>query len=128
MDVFTLITQFLPLHTAADGTSWPTAEEAMLHDAMPQLCDPQMLIAAREEFHLSRRQLAQLVGVSPTLLKYVEQGKRKFTANLAFRLWPVLYKLDSERKSYKTPEVLVRIEHDCLVATERIRLSWVLHE
>jgi len=124
MDVFALVTQFLPLHTAADGSSWPTAEEAMLHDAMPRLCDPEMLIAAREEFELSRRQLAQLVGVSPTLLKYVETGKRRFTEALAFKLWPVLYRLDSERKAYVTPSVLVRIEHDCLVATERIRLSW----
>jgi DNA-binding XRE family transcriptional regulator len=116
---------------SSDGKLWPTAGGALLWDLicrqweslLPQLRDPANIAKARADLHLSQAELARAAGISPALISMIESGSRKASEAVAERLWSSMYSIDRERKSYVTPEILIRIEDECAVAT-RIEKLW----
>ena len=122
-----LLPDILPEPIAAsDGTLYRTAGQALLHDLieakwrelLPTLEKGQVVRETRLQLHVTQSELARESGISQPLLAMLEAGHRRMTEENIWKVWSALWRRDHARKACTTPEILIRLEDGCAVATQ----------
>lgn len=100
-----------PVYKSRDGRLHATTEEAQQRDEwlgiLPELCRPERMLEALNDFELSYVELAKMVGCSERHLHYIAKGRRRMSEALVLRLYPALIELDKQRKAWRTPRCLM---------------------
>ena len=116
---------------ATDGTFWPTAGAALLHDLvetkwarlLPTLQDGAIVRKTRCDLRISQSQLAREARISQQMLAMIENGQRRITEPVMHKLWAAMWREHQARQL--TPpglELLVRLEGDLAVVTYEERV------
>jgi len=84
-------------------TAMSSSRKKDFDEGYRELLLSEMLFAAMEEDDISVRKLAELAGVSPTIIQEIRSGKRKnVSARSIFKILGVLdYKLIAERNGHR---------------------------
>lgn len=79
------------------------ARRKKFEEGYKELLLSEMLLAAMEEDHISVRKLAELAGVSPTIIQEIRSGKREnVSAKSIFKILGVLgYNIVAERDGHR---------------------------
>lgn len=110
-----------PPFFSTDGTAYRSEWAALLHDLveakwqrlLPTLQDGKTVRKTRLDLRMSQSELAKEARISQQLLAKVENGQRRISERIAYRLWSAMWRAHEERK--RTPaaiELLVRLNAD----------------
>jgi DNA-binding XRE family transcriptional regulator len=75
--------------TAGQALAWDLIERK-LRELLPVMQDPGTISKTRRELRLSQADLAEASGLSESLVRQIEAGKRRCTASAAEKIWAAM--------------------------------------
>jgi transcriptional regulator with XRE-family HTH domain len=141
---FAFLSQLLGLpqpesYEAGDGTLWPTAGMALLHDILERHWEQHLEIARDGEnirtvrellLRISQADLARAAGVSQPYIAMLEGGHRLATEKRARLIWEAFGRIANEQEAQQAKveeclrrQITIRLEPNELIITEKMSVD-----